>query len=296
MKISRENFTRPLKKHKRFNAISHINRSNEICVIKDDIRSESTKELQKYNYNDIQVNTQSSLRAVSLNTCCNNVTLKFSILLGLYNILILQLALVQSQSAESQSNTSGGGGNQGAQGASSPSTNNDVSFFDEPVTWLLNHFSCVLTGSSNCMQLTFLIIFLVGAVLSALGVMYKYLCKCCTCCCSKKKEQVDYREQFEQLQQEQEELRKALMDGQYFDKNKLDPEEKKSKDDRDDKNDKHHKHNDDDKCNKYDKNDRHDKNEKYNEKYNDSSNGTSEPRMKRSQSENFHIGYQRAQQ
>ncbi|SBT34771.1 hypothetical protein POVWA2_023760 [Plasmodium ovale wallikeri] len=272
MKISTANFTHLLKKHKRFNAISLINKSNEICVIKNDIGSESTKELQKFNHNDIHVNTQSSLYPVSLNTCCNNVTLKFSILIGLYNILILQLALVQSQSEQASPNASDGSA---AQGASSPSTNTDVSFFDEPVTWMFNHFSCVLTGSSTCMQLTFLIIFLVGAVLSALGVMYKYLCKCCTCCCSKKKEQVDYHEQFEQLQHEQEELRKAIMDGQYFDKNKLDPREKKNKDDRDDKCDKH---------------------DKYSDKNNDPSNGMNEPRMRRSQSDSFHIGYQKPQQ
>ncbi|SBT83853.1 hypothetical protein POCGH01_00153200 [Plasmodium ovale] len=287
MRINSKRLKQSLKYHKRCNTQWLNGNSNAIRVINNDVSSKYTKEFTKFNYNEVKVNLWSNIFPLSLNTCFSYSITKFSIFKALYQVLLFQMTLANGAAGSSDASS-----NQG-QREKLESRESEKSFFDDPLDWMMNHFNCVMGGNQSCMQLTFLIIFLVGAVLSALGVMYKYLCKCCTCCCSKKKEQVDYREQFEQLQQEQEELRKALMDGQYFDKNKLDPGEKKSKDDRDDRDDKDERDDKDDKSDKYDKNG---KNDKYSDKNNDSSNGTNEPRMRRSQSDSFHIGYQKPQQ
>ncbi|SBT83202.1 hypothetical protein POCGH01_00100900 [Plasmodium ovale] len=294
MKINNKKSNNFPEKCKKFIAQQPNDENNILCVKGNEICRDVTKKFKNFKHGAVQDNFQFKLFSLQLNPYYNNFTSNFSILIGLNQLFILILLFVHVSFARAN--------------ASNPSQmlqeseESKTSFFSDPGGYIINHFNCVMKGDQTCLQLTFLIIFLVGAVLSALGVMYKYLCKCCACCCPKKKVQVDYREKFEQMQQEQEELRKVLMEGQYFDRDKMGFGDKKDKDDRDDKNDKHHKHNDDDKYNKYDKNDRddkndrHDKNEKYNEKNNDSSNGTSEPRMKKSQSETFNIGYQKFQQ
>ncbi|SBS99890.1 hypothetical protein POVCU1_055880 [Plasmodium ovale curtisi] len=285
MKINVNKFKQFPERYKKFMDKTLNGNSNILCADENDTVIETINDLTKCNHNSVHDDMQSKSFLLPLKTCYLKGISKFSLIIILYQVLILQIALASTGTQLPNSS-----GLQTSPPASSASKwPSDKNFFDSPVEWLIDLFTCVLTGQSQCMQLTFLIIFLVGGFLSALGAAYKYLCKCCTCCGSKKKEQVDYREQFEQMQQEQEELRKALMDGHYFDKDKMGLGDKKDKDDKDgkddkkDRDDKHHKYND------------NDKDDKCNEKNNDASNGKSEPLMKRSQSQNFHIGYQNAQ-
>ncbi|SBT01897.1 hypothetical protein POVCU1_070630, partial [Plasmodium ovale curtisi] len=244
-------FKKCLEKCKKFNNYKLTDGINILCIRNNGANTETDKQLTKCNDNDVQNEILANSFILLLNKYYNNVKSKYTVLTGLNQVLILQLVLVQGQAAQP-------GASDTLNGNSEQTEVTETSFFENPWNWLISHLNCVLGGKQNCMQLTFLIIFLVGAFLSALGAAYKYLCKCCTCCGSKKKEQVDYREQFEQMQQEQEELRKALMDGHYFDKDKMGLGDKKDKDDKDgkddkkDRDDKHHKYNDndkDDKCN-----------------------------------------------
>ncbi|SBT72722.1 hypothetical protein, conserved [Plasmodium ovale] len=282
MKINNKKSKNFPEKCKKFIAQHPNDENNILCVKGYEICKDVTKKFKKFKHDVVLDNFQFKLFSLSSNPYYNKFTSKFSVLIGLNQLFILILLFVHISFA--RANASNTSQNLNESGESS------ISFLSNPGGYLISHLECVMKGDQTCLQLTFLIIFLVGAVLSALGVMFKCLCKCCTRCFSKKKVQVDYHEKFEQMQQEQEVLRKALMEEQYFDTDKMGLGDKKDKDDRDDKNNK---------CDKYDKNYKDNKEDKYdknNKNNNNSANGTREPQMIRTRSETFNIGYQDSQQ
>ncbi|SBT72720.1 hypothetical protein, conserved [Plasmodium ovale] len=198
-------------------------KSNILIVNNNGIHKGSTKELTKCNSHPVQSTFWFNIFSLPLNTCNNNTISKRSVLIGLYQVFMLQLTLANGNPK---------GDTNGAQQPNAeirPCV--DVSFLEKPKDFLTKYLECVFDKrDKKSIQYGFVFLAVIAAVLSAIGAIYKRICKCCcgsteTPTETENDEEVDYRAQFEHLQQEQEQLRKDLMERQQLCKDDMKDEE-----------------------------------------------------------------------
>ncbi|SBS89561.1 hypothetical protein POVCU2_0055730 [Plasmodium ovale curtisi] len=154
-------------------------RRNILYANNNNINTETTKELRRYNYNSIPGNILQHIFPLSLKTCYSNAMSKFSVLIGLYQFLILQLKCA----GETSSSDGGNGQSDGAAGSAGQS---DVTLLGNPMQFFKKRISCVFSGSDpKCIQMTFVLLSLVGTLLSVVGAIFSLLYRFCACffCC-----------------------------------------------------------------------------------------------------------------
>ncbi|SBT83208.1 hypothetical protein POCGH01_00101400 [Plasmodium ovale] len=270
MKINSKKFKTFPKKHNIYIAQQRNDNGNVLLVKNNGIDIGTTKELAECNHDAVQNNFWSNLFAFPLNTCYNKAMPIFSVLIGLYNVLILQAALADGENGANSENT--------VQADSSQSQESTGGFSFNTITgYLQKGFQCISgNGEDNCVQKIFLILSLAGTFLSLIGAVFSLLYRFCSCfmCCRrsprpKPTDQVKYNNQQldlmkMQMQQQQQQMCNALMGAALARKGKMSKGTKK-------------------KGNKKGGSEKKNRN---------SSNGTNKPRSKNSKDKQIHIGYQ----
>ncbi|SBT83209.1 hypothetical protein POCGH01_00101500 [Plasmodium ovale] len=244
-----------------------------LCVNDRENCRNATKELKKCNHEYVQDYFRSKICSFSSKTCYNNYVSNISVLVGLCQVLTIQLAHA-SETAPAETV-----GNEQLSTQESKE-NSDDSFIGTVTRYLKSGFDCISgnnTSDSGCVQRIFLILSLVGTFLSLIGAVFSLLYRFCSCfmCCRRSRtrpmNQVNYNNQQldlmkMQMQQQQQQMCNALMGAALARKGKMSKETKK-------------------KGNKKGGKLRKNKN---------SSNGTNKSRSKNSKDKEIHIGYQQA--
>ncbi|SBS89564.1 hypothetical protein POVCU2_0055750 [Plasmodium ovale curtisi] len=246
-------------------------KSIKLCVNDRGKCRNSTKELKKCNHEYVQDYFRSKICSFPSKTFYNNSVSNISVLIGLYNVLILQLALADSEN---------GVQTEDKRSEDSPQSqdNSDGFSFSNIPEYLQKGFQCISGNGNdeNCIQKIFLVLSLAGTVLSLIGAVFSLLYRFCSCfmCCRrsprpKSTNQVNYNNQQldlmkMQMQQQQQQMCNALMGAALARKGKMSKGTKK-------------------KGNKKGGSEKKNRN---------SLNGTNKPRSKNSKDKHIHIGYQ----
>ncbi|SBS89555.1 hypothetical protein POVCU2_0055700 [Plasmodium ovale curtisi] len=199
MKINSRKLKKSPEKCKKFIPQLLNDKNNVLCVNDSNINTETTNELEKCNNNGTHDKLQLQVFMLSLSMCYNNYILKFSVFIRIYQVLLLQLALANG--VDSQTSYSSQDGGESPQG--SPAT-----LLQDPIGFFQKHIHCIFSGrQQHCIELTFLFLALVGTALSIIGGIFTFFYKCGICCFKsrdsrRRKEEIDYRKQFDLMQQQ----------------------------------------------------------------------------------------------
>ncbi|SBS89577.1 hypothetical protein POVCU2_0055840 [Plasmodium ovale curtisi] len=253
--INGRKFKRVSKKSENLIAQAPIYNSRILFVNDNNIDTEISKELKKCNNSDVQYILWSHLFAVSLNICYKNAIPKFSLLMILFQVFILQFAV--ESNAETTSLTNGDSHTQGTkvEKSESPEEGSDGSaaadivikyllqikeYVELVVEFVILQFKCVLRDPSAkyCTYSRFIVPGIVGGVTLFFSLIILILYWRGMCCCkppnAKKMGEDALRAQFEQMQQQmqmqQQQMYRNMMDGYTTD----DGEDEDDEDDEDD--------------------------------------------------------------
>ncbi|SBT34775.1 hypothetical protein POVWA2_023800 [Plasmodium ovale wallikeri] len=200
MKINSRKLKKYPEKCKKFIPQPLNDKNNVLCVNDSGINTEATNELGKCNNNETHGKLQLQVFLLSLSMCYNNYILKFSVFIRLYQVLLLQLALANG--VDSQTSSSSRDGAELSNGGGS------ATLLQDPVGFFRDHIHCIFSGKKqHCIELTFLFLALLGTALSIIGGIFTFFYKCGICCFKsrdsrRRKEEIDYRKQFDQMQQQ----------------------------------------------------------------------------------------------
>ncbi|SBT83210.1 hypothetical protein POCGH01_00101600 [Plasmodium ovale] len=237
-----------------------------------------TNELIKCNHNDSKDNLFFNLFVFTLNTYKNNAISKCSVIIGIYKVFLLQVSLANGEVGQVE-----GSSVQVTSQQNKEST--DSSFLNTIMDHLKSGFNCIsgnnTSESSGCVQRIFLVLSLIGTLLSVIGAIFSLLYRFCSCfmCCRRiprprtinqgnnNNQQLDLMQMQMQMQQQQ--VCNALMGAALANKGKMNKGNKKSKKE---------------KGNKKGGNEKKNRN---------SSNGRNKPRRKNTKDKEIYIGYQK---
>ncbi|SBT72726.1 hypothetical protein, conserved [Plasmodium ovale] len=147
----------------------------------------------------------------------------------------------------------------------------NASLLESPMEFFKQRISCVFSsGNPKCIQMTFILLSLIGTLLSLIGAIFSYIYRCCMCCmCCRRSprskpnnEASNKNQQLElmtmQMQMQQQQMCNALMNAAIMQQDKINKKNKKGGGKRKKKN---------------------------------SSNGTKKRQSKNSKDKKLHIGY-----
>ncbi|SBT34781.1 hypothetical protein POVWA2_023860 [Plasmodium ovale wallikeri] len=252
---------------------------NEVC-------RGATKKLKKCNREDAKDYFRSTAFSLPLKTGYGSSVSKFSVLLGLYQVLIIPL-ICMSETAPA------GSGSNGSQSTQEGEANGYGSFIVTIKGYLQSGINCISNSSSEnsgCVQKIFLFLSLAGTFLSLIGAMFSLLYRFCSCfmCCRRSprpkatNQANNNNKQMElmqmQMQMQQQQMCNALMGAALAKGGAVKNGNKKGDMNKGDKKGEKHKRN------KKDGNDR---------KKKKSPSGKKKPRGKNSKDKRLHIGYQK---
>ncbi|SBT73691.1 hypothetical protein, conserved [Plasmodium ovale] len=193
-------------------------RRNTLYANNNNINRETTKELRRYSYNGIPGNILQHIFPLSLKTCYSNAMYNFSILIGVYQFLILQVTY-----AEGTTTVEGNGQLNGDAGSEEQ---RNATLLENPMQFFKERISCVFSGTdSKCIQMTFVLLSLVGTLLSVVGAIFSLLYRFCACffCCRRSprpgstnqvndnNKQLELMQMQMQMQMQQQQMSNALM-------------------------------------------------------------------------------------
>ncbi|SBT83216.1 hypothetical protein POCGH01_00102200 [Plasmodium ovale] len=260
MVINRGKLKRIPKIHENFIMEAPNYKSSILFVNHNNIDTETTKELRKRNNSDKEYKLRLYLYVLPINICYKNAIPKFSLLMILFQVLILQFAVESNAettvpNGDSERSVTSADGDRSLDVGSDGTKAADIviaylknvqTYVESVVKFITTKFQCVLYKRSkdDCKHAHFIVPGIVGGVTLFISLIILFLYWRGMCCCkppnTKQKGEDALRAQFEQMQQQmqlqQQHMYREMMNGYTTDDGE-DEEDDEDDDDEEDEED-----------------------------------------------------------